>query len=85
MPDIEGELEVGVPALVTFTISWYNWNAADDAEAPENPTSPSKKQKEGYSKAVSFNIHDAVHLSTSPATGDDISYGVDSEEDSAFV
>ena len=81
MPDVESKLEVGVPALVTFTISWYNWNAPDDTEAPENPTSPSNKKKEGYSKAVSFNIHDVVRLSTCPATGDDISYDVDSEDD----
>ena len=81
LPDIEGELEVGLPVLVTFTISWYNWNAADDGDAPDNPSSPSKKQKDGYSKAVSFNIHEVVHLSTCPATGDDISYDADSEED----
>ena len=81
LPNIQSELEVDVPALVTFTISWYEWKASDDPEAPETPTSPSKKKKEGYTKAVSFNIHDIVRLSSSPATGDDISYNVDSEDD----
>ena len=81
LPDIEDELELGVPALVTFTISWYNWNATDDADAPDNPASPSNKQKEGYTKAVSFKIHNVVHLSTCPTTGDDVSYHTDSEDD----
>ncbi|KIJ23196.1 hypothetical protein M422DRAFT_276280 [Sphaerobolus stellatus SS14] len=72
--NIEDKLCVGVPILVTFTVSWYEWIRADDMNSPSMPTSPSKKKAKGYTTAMSFNIPDVVQLSDEPTTGDDYFY-----------
>ncbi|KIJ38968.1 hypothetical protein M422DRAFT_258385 [Sphaerobolus stellatus SS14] len=84
--NIEGKLCVGVPVLVTFTVSWYEWIGADDMTCPSTPTSLSEKKAEGYTTAISFNIPDVVQLSDEPATGDEYFYGAeDDSSDDVFL
>ncbi|KIJ56169.1 hypothetical protein M422DRAFT_239376 [Sphaerobolus stellatus SS14] len=53
---------------------------------PSTLTSPSKKKANGYTTAISFNIHNIVQLSDEPATGDDCFYGADDDSsDDVFV
>jgi hypothetical protein len=51
------ELPEGTPVMVTFTVSWYEWDGRD-GEGEKTDGSPSKMKAAGFEKAISFNLQE---------------------------
>ena len=49
------ELAKGTYVMVTFTVSWYEWDGKD-GEGQKTNGSPSKMKAAVFEKAISFNL-----------------------------
>ena len=47
------KLAEGTPVMVTFTVSWYEWDGKD-GEGQKTDGSPFKMKATGFEKAISF-------------------------------
>lgn len=61
---MESEIPTGTPVLVTFTVSWFDWNVDETDSSPVRVgmRSPSKLKKEGFERSLSFNLQEVVVL-----------------------
>lgn len=64
LEQMQGEIPTGTPVLVTFTVSWFDWNVDETDSSPvkSGQRSPSKLKKEGFERSLSFNLQEVVVL-----------------------
>ncbi|KIJ34727.1 hypothetical protein M422DRAFT_263084 [Sphaerobolus stellatus SS14] len=85
-PSFNGPVHHAAPFHAKNGSSCFSFKGICTLNNIEDKLHPLKKKANGYTTAISFNIHNIVQLSDEPATGDDCVYGADDDSsDDVFV